>query len=197
MLKSRQPYRKLLKEHNRTLDTAKTAAPAVWTDEDIQVYQKMFQVTFEERDQVLRVLAAAGQEAVGSMGDDTPMPVLLCLVCLLYDYFRQQFAQVTNPPIDPLREQIVMSLETCLGRERNLFEETPAHAARLVTESPVLSEEKYQKLLGLDDPAYAHERISLQYDPAIGLRAAINAVADAAEAAVRTGKVILILSDQC
>src|SRR3569623_246517 len=195
MLKSRQPYRQWLKEHNRTLETAKPAAPAAWSD-DIQVYQKMFQVTFEERDQVLRVRAEAGQEAGGSLGDDTPMPVLSRQVRSLYDYFRQQFAQVTNPPIDPLREQIVMSLETCLGRERNLFEETPAHAARLVTESPVLSEEKNQKLLGLDDPAYAHERSSLQYDPAIGLRAAIIAVADAAEAAVRAGKVILILSDQ-
>jgi glutamate synthase (NADPH/NADH) large chain len=114
----------------------------------------------------------------------------------LYDYFRQQFAQVTNPPIDPLREQIVMSLETCFGRERNLFEETPAHAARLVAESPVLSEEKYNKLLSLEDPAYAHARINLNYGPAVGLRAAIEAVCDAAEAAVRAGKVIMILTDQ-
>src|SRR3569623_3759133 len=156
----------------------------------------MFQGTFEERELVLRGLAEAGQEAVGAMGDDTPMPVLSRQVRSRYDYFRQQFAQVTNPPIDRLREQIVMSRESCLGRERNLFEVTPAHAARLVTESPVLSEEKYQKLLGLDDPAYAHERISLQYDPAIGLRAAIIAVADAAAAAVRGGEVVLILSDQ-
>jgi glutamate synthase (NADPH/NADH) large chain len=82
---------------------------------------KMFQVSFEERDQVLRPLAESGNEAVGSMGDDTPMAVLSLKQRSLYDYFRQKFAQVTNPPIDPLREAIVMSLETDLGVERNLF----------------------------------------------------------------------------
>ena len=76
----------------------------------VQVYQKQFQVSFEERDQVLRVLAESEQEAVGSMGDDTPMPVLSSRNRSLFDSFRQQFAQVTNPPIDPLRERIVMSL---------------------------------------------------------------------------------------
>ncbi len=197
MLKSRRPYRQWLKQNGRSLDASHNeAAPAPWDPETVAVYQKMFQVSFEERDQVLRVLAEAGQEAVGSMGDDTPMPVLSRQVRSLYDYFRQQFAQVTNPPIDPLREQIVMSLETCFGRERNLFEETPAHATRLVAESPVLSEEKYRKLLSLDDADYSHAKLSLQYDPAIGLRAAIEAVCAQAEAAVRAGKVILVLSDQ-
>jgi glutamate synthase (NADPH/NADH) large chain len=196
LLKSRQPYKQWLKKHYRALEAGKDAPISPWDEAEVAVYQKMYQVTFEERDQVLRVLAEAGQEAIGSMGDDTPMPVLSRKVRSLYDYFRQQFAQVTNPPIDPLREQIVMSLETCFGRERNLFEETPLHAARLVTESPVLSEEKYTKLLSLEDPAYAHARISLHYDEARGLRAAVEAVCDAAEAAVRAGKVILILSDQ-
>jgi glutamate synthase (NADPH/NADH) large chain len=196
LLKSRQPYKKWLKQHTRALDTGKETPPVPWSQDEVAVYQKMFQVTFEERDQVLRVLAEAGQEAVGSMGDDTPMPVLSRNVRSLYDYFRQQFAQVTNPPIDPLREQIVMSLETCFGRERNLFEETPEHAARLVTESPVLSEEKYRKLLGLNDPQYAHVTLSLHYDPELGLRAAVEALCDQAEAAVRGGKVILVLSDQ-
>ena len=82
---------------------------------------KMFQVSFEERDQVLRPLAESGNEGVGSMGDDTPMAVLSRQQRSLYDYFRQKFAQVTNPPIDPLRETIVMSLETDLGGERNSF----------------------------------------------------------------------------
>ncbi len=196
MLKSRQPYRQWLKQNALSLQASRNGEPARWSEEDVAVYQKMFQVTFEERDQVLRVLAEAGQEAIGSMGDDTPMPVLSRNVRSLYDYYRQQFAQVTNPPIDPLREQIVMSLETCFGRERNLFEETPAHASRLAAESPVLSEEKFAKLLSFDGADYPHARLSLQYDPAVGLRAAIEAVCDAAEAAVREGKVILVLSDQ-
>ena len=85
---------------------------------------KMFMVTFEERDQLLRPIAESGQEAVGSMGDDTPM-YYSRQVRHVTDYFRQQFAQVTNPPIDPLRESIVMSLETRLGREQNVFEQRP------------------------------------------------------------------------
>ncbi len=72
---------------------------------------------------MLRVLAENGQEAIGSMGDDTPMAVLSQQARSLYDYLRQQFAQVTNPPIDPMREAVVMSLETCIGPERNLFAE--------------------------------------------------------------------------
>src|SRR5438067_9554666 len=83
----------------------------------------MFNVTQEERDEIIRVLAEDENEAVGSMGDDTPMPVLSRKVRPLYDYFRQQFAQVTNPPIDSLRESIVMSLQTQIGPECNRSEE--------------------------------------------------------------------------
>ncbi|WP_156490273.1 glutamate synthase central domain-containing protein, partial [Oleiphilus sp. HI0086] len=110
-----------------TLDKDHEAFQAMDAD-TLKTHMKMFQVTFEERDQVLRPLAEAGQEAVGSMGDDTPMAVLSTRVRSVSDYFRQKFAQVTNPPIDPLREAIVMSLETCVGVEQNVFEETPEHA---------------------------------------------------------------------
>ena len=104
--------------------------PNLITAEDIPVYQKMFQISFEEREQVLRPLAEAGNEAVGSMGDDTPMAVLSRQQRSIYDYFRQKFAQVTNPPIDPLRESIVMSLETCLGVEKNIFEQDADQSCR-------------------------------------------------------------------
>ncbi len=105
--------------------------------------------TFEERDQLLRPIAESGQEAVGSMGDDTPMAVLSRQVRHVSDFFRQQFAQVTNPPIDPLRESIVMSLETCLGREQNVFEQSPEHADRLIISSPVLSNSKMHQSVRL------------------------------------------------
>src|SRR5690554_7864840 len=111
--------------------------------DDLLVHQKMFNVSFEERDQVLRPLGEGAQEAVGSMGDDTPMVVLSSKVRHVADYFRQKFAQVTNPPIDPLREAVVMSLETCLGAERNVFEETPEHANRVILSTPVLSPAKF------------------------------------------------------
>ncbi|MEX0729562.1 MAG: glutamate synthase large subunit [Aquisalimonadaceae bacterium] len=200
-LKQRQPYKAWLNSHlqrlESTLEETELEEDGTPITEDLlPTYQKMFNVTLEENDAVVRVLAEGGQEAVGSMGDDTPLPVLSRQERALYDYFRQQFAQVTNPAIDPLREQIVMSLETCFGREQNVFEETENHARRLVVESPVLSRTKFLLLLNQDDPAYGNEVISLQYQPADGLKAAIEAVADRAEQAVRDGKVIIVLSDR-
>ncbi len=87
-----------------------------FSDQTLCSYQKLFQLSTEEVEQVLRPLAETEQEAAGSMGDDTPMAVLSAQIRPLYDYFRQAFAQVTNPPIDPLRESIAMSLTTQLGR---------------------------------------------------------------------------------
>jgi glutamate synthase (NADPH/NADH) large chain len=197
-LKSRQPYKQWMSEHVRHLESGLDEGldgEAEFDDEQVLSYQKMFQVSFEERDQVLRPLAEGGQEAIGSMGDDTPMAVLSTRVRSPYDYFRQQFAQVTNPPIDPLREQIVMSLETCLGREKNLFEETPDHAARLLVDSPVLSRAKFRRLLAIDTGEYAHELIDLNY-AGTDLKAAITAVTDQAVAAVMGGKTVIVLSDR-
>ncbi len=198
-LKTRQPYRAWLKAHAKRLESrldegALTRAPF---DADLlAVYEKEFLVTFEERDQILRVLAEDGQEAVGSMGDDTPMAVLSQTQRSLYDFFRQQFAQVTNPPIDPLREAIVMSLETLIGRERNIFAETPEHAHRLQLETPVLSEAKFTALMGQTDAAFASARVGLHYAPHEGLHGAIERVCDEAVAAVRAGAVVLVLSDR-
>jgi len=199
-LKSRHPYKQWLAEKAMRLESKleEESCDAILSPEAIDTYQKLFQVTYEERDQVIRVLAEAGQEAVGSMGDDTPFPVLSRKIRSPYDNFRQQFAQVTNPPIDPIREQVVMSLETCFGRERNMFEETPEHAARLLVDSPVLSTSKFNQLkaLGETNPDYACATIALNRDGGQDLRSAIEAICDEAEAAVRAGKVILILSDR-
>ena len=115
ILKSRHPYKAWLKKGVRYLETDlidRRLAAEPFDRETLALYQKMFNITAEERDEIIRVLAEDESEAVGSMGDDTPMPVLSTKVRSLYDYFRQQFAQVTNPPIDPLRESIVMSLQT-------------------------------------------------------------------------------------
>jgi glutamate synthase (NADPH/NADH) large chain len=198
LLKDRQPFKQWLKEGTSYLvTTLESEACGLPMDEDIlDTYQKLFQVSFEERDQVLRVLAEGGQEAVGSMGDDTPMPVLSRKARSLYEYFRQQFAQVTNPPIDPIREQIVMSLETCFGREKNMFEESPGHAKRLVVNSPVLSTTKFDQLMAIDDADYAHMRIDLFYEDGESLKEAITRIADQAAAAIKAGSVIIVLSDR-
>jgi len=200
-LKLRHPYKQWMSERatklKSQLDGETCGVPM--EQATLNVYQKLFQVSFEERDQILRVLAEGGQEAIGSMGDDTPLPVLSRKVRSLYDYFRQQFAQVTNPPIDPIREQIVMSLETCFGRERNMFEESPEHADRLLMNSPVLSITKYQQLISQTDKNYAHTRIDLNYsgtDSDTDLKSALENICDQAVAAVKSGTVILVLSDR-
>ena len=197
-LKNAQTYKQWLAAGARHITTALDGeiCGLPMDSKALDIYQKLFQVSFEERDQVLRVLAEAGQEAIGSMGDDTPMPVLSQKIRSLYDYFRQQFAQVTNPPIDPIREQIVMSLETCFGREMNMFEESAEHAKRLLMNSPVLSTTKFDQLTGLDDSSYASTRIDLHYDADSDLQAAIMRITDQAVAAVKDGKVLLVLSDR-
>lgn len=199
LLKGQRPYRQWLKAHSRRIEV-KLEEDADCPQMDaasLATYQKLFNVSLEELDQVIRVLAEDGQEAVGSMGDDTPMAVLSRQVRSPFDYLRQQFAQVTNPPIDPIREAIVMSLHTVFGRERNLFEETPEHAHRLGVNSPVLSHDAFVAITSQTDPAYAAVTFDLAYDPAkLNLKAAIEKLAAEAVEAVRAGKVIVVLSDR-
>ncbi|MCP3909290.1 MAG: glutamate synthase large subunit [Oceanicoccus sp.] len=198
-LKTRHPYKQWMKENATRIESTfePVQKPDLINAEDIPVYQKMFQVSFEEREQVLRPLAEGGNEAVGSMGDDTPMAVLSRQQRSIYDYFRQKFAQVTNPPIDPLRESIVMSLETCLGAEKNIFEETADHADRIILTTPVLSPDKFQRLMSLDKAGYDSQTIELSFDPAQkNLQQAVEDIAEQAVTAVRAGAVLLVLSDR-
>jgi glutamate synthase (NADPH/NADH) large chain len=197
LLKTRHPYKAWLKQGVRYLESDLVDPRLAAEPMDratLALYQKMFNVSQEERDDIIRVLAQDESEAVGSMGDDTPMPVLSHRVRSLYDYFRQQFAQVTNPPIDPLRETIVMSLQTQIGPECNVFEPTPEHARQVVLGSPILSQRKLRQILAIEE--VTHEFLDLQYDPAEGLRAAILRLCAQAESAVREGKLVLLLSDR-
>lgn len=200
-LKSAQPYKQWLKdnalrlEQTMNLEEESRSFPAMSADE-VKTHMKMFQVTFEERDQILRPLGESGMEAIGSMGDDKPMAVLSDRVRSLYDYFRQQFAQVTNPPIDPLREAIVMSLETCIGAEQNVFVEGPEHARRVILTTPVLSASKFNRLRDNEEAGFDVAQIDLNYNPEKqSLKEAIEGIADQAEQSVRDGKVIIILTD--
>ncbi|KAB2319767.1 glutamate synthase large subunit [Betaproteobacteria bacterium SCN1] len=198
-LKGRQPYRDWLRDNavKLALPANEDADMAVMDAASLLTHQKLFNVSFEERDQIIRVLAENGAEAIGSMGDDTPMAVLSQKVRSPYDYLRQQFAQVTNPPIDPIREAIVMSLNTVFGPERNLFEETPAHAHRVEVDTPLLSKAAFDGLLGLNDPAFAPATLDLHYDPAAtSLEGALQTLTARAVDAVKAGKVLLVLSDR-
>jgi glutamate synthase (NADPH/NADH) large chain len=197
LLKNRHPYKSWLKQGVRYLESDLVDPRLAAEPMDratLALYQKMFNVTQEERDDVIRVLAQDENEAVGSMGDDTPMPVLSHRVRSLYDYFRQQFAQVTNPPIDPLRETIVMSLQTQIGPEANIFEPAPEHARQVVLGSPILSQRKLRQILAIEE--VTHEFLDLQYAPAEGLRSALGRLCAQAESAVREGKLVLLLSDR-
>ncbi len=197
-LKNAHPYREWMDEGYMHIEESldQNDHTRGWDEKTTETYQKYFQVTFEERDAVLRVLAEDGQEATVSMGDDTPLPVFSHKPRSVFDYFRQMFAQVTNPPIDPLRENIVMSLNTCFGREQNMFEIGPEHARRLEVQSPVLSPAMMEQLLSLTDKDYQHAIISLHYNhEEMGLKAAVEAVCEQAANATQSGITLLVLSD--
>ncbi|TKB47033.1 glutamate synthase large subunit [Thalassotalea mangrovi] len=200
-LKSRHPYREWLKNNIRQLVpfeqlAAELVGKRVFSDLQMAELHKLFNYSYEEIQQVIKVMAENAQEATGSMGDDTPMAVLSSRPRTLFDYFRQQFAQVTNPPIDPLRERYVMSLATCIGREHNVFNETTGHADRIQFETPVLMYTGIKQLRELEAEHYRSNTICLNYSPQEGLENAIRRVCDEAVEMVRNDTVILILSDR-
>lgn len=201
-LKKRLPYREWIESSIRHLkpieqcDASEIGKP-VFDDDTLDTYHKLFNYSYEELQQVVRVLANDGQEAVGSMGDDTPMAVLSSENRIIYDYFRQQFAQVTNPPIDPLRENHVMSLATCIGREKDVFSETSGYADRVLIESPILTYTDVNQLRELDPEHYYSEYIDINYKPEEGLKRAIERICDDAEYVVRQKKAaFIILTDR-
>ena len=163
----------------------------------LPVFQKLFGLDEEEIETIINPMCLDAQEPVGSMGDDTPIAVLSLRNRSIYDYFRQSFAQVTNPPIDSLRELAVMSLETCIGREHNVFHETASHAHRVLLPWPVLNYVKYQTLLGLDQRYYRHVRFDLHFVPSeLGLQDALEGLAEACVVATQNGATIIVLSDR-
>jgi len=200
-LKRRHPYKEWMAKNSRTLTPAEEMPKeelgvCEFSDAQLLQYQKHFGYSREELEQVIWVLAQKGEEATGSMGDDTPMAVLSKKSRTIYDYFRQKFAQVTNPPIDPLREKHVMSLSTCVGREQNLFNETTGHAYRVMFNSPVLLFSDFNQLMALDSTYYRANTVDLNYDLDEGLENAVKRICDEAERLARTGTTLLILSDR-
>ncbi|MEZ5462909.1 glutamate synthase large subunit [Dokdonella sp.] len=195
----RAPFRQWLREgvvylESHLIDPALAAEPM--PADMLARFQKQFALTCEERDIVLKTLAETGAEATGSMGDDTPIAVMSQQSRSLYDYFRQGFAQVTNPPIDPLRERLVMSLVSQIGLEGNLFDLSVDSARQVLLSSPVLSQRKLRQLLALPHLVDRQVRIDLYYDEAIGLRKALENVCAQAEEAVAKGAAMVLLSDR-
>ncbi|MBT1452493.1 glutamate synthase large subunit [Glaciecola sp. XM2] len=201
-LKARHPYSDWLKSHIKRLAPieqcdASLIGTRAFDDNLMATYHKLFNYSYEEIQQIIKVLAKDGQEAVGSMGDDTPMAVMSSKNRTLYDYFRQQFAQVTNPPIDSLRENHVMSLATCIGREQNVFNETSGYAHRVLFDSPVLVYTDLKQLKEYNSEHYHNVQIELNYHLDEGLEAAVIRICNEAEAAVREqNAAFVILSDR-
>jgi glutamate synthase (NADPH/NADH) large chain len=197
--RARAPYKRWLKQgmtylHSELIDPNLAAEP--FDPSTLAGFQKLFQLTREEREQVLRPLAETESEAIGSMGDDVPMAALSQRVRPLYDRFRQAFAQVTNPPIDPLREDCVMSLVTQLGREGNVFVDGPDNVHHVLLNSPVLAQRKLRQLLAMAPYSESHRFLDLNFSAGEGMRAALLRLCAEAEAAAREGILLLILSDR-
>lgn len=197
--RGRAPYKQWLHQgvtylQTELIDPSLTDAP--FDEKTLRGYHKLFQLTTEEVEQVLRPLAETEQEATGSMGDDTPMAVLSRQTRPLYDYFRQAFAQVTNPPIDPLREDCVMSLTTQLGRETNIFHAGPETVNHIILNSPVLSQRKLRQIVKMAPYDQKHRYIDLSYHPAEGMKGAIERISAEVAQAAREGMVMVVLSDR-
>ncbi|PIT19929.1 glutamate synthase large subunit [Snodgrassella communis] len=201
-LKTRHPYKEWLDKNVLSLVPFEKlpdeeVGESSFSADRLLVYQKLFGYDIEELESVVRVLGENGQEAVGSMGDDTPFAVLSQRPRVLFDYFRQYFAQVTNPPIDPLREKHVMSLNTSIGREMSVFFEAEGMSHRVNFKSPVLLYSDMQQLLQLSAEYYQHHHLDAVYNPnEIGLKEALVRLCDEAVAAVRNGAVLLVISDR-
>ncbi len=196
-LKNRAPYRDWLKENTIYVESSldKYEGPGLKKidSEQFNVSSKLFLLFKEERTSVIKPLAIDSQEGTGSMGDDTALAVMSKMHRQIYDYFRQQFAQVTNPPIDSLREASVMSLETCYGPELNIFDETPEHAKRLVTTSPVLSHKKLQSIIA--NPYFKCEEIKLEYKKQINLKIALETLQKKVIQSAKNGNTIIHLKE--
>lgn len=200
-LKGRHPYRQWMEKCCTQLcsfdsDTSLANPVRTLSNEELLRNQKLFGLQQEELDDVIRVLADSGQEPIGSMGDDVPMAILSKRSRSLFDYFRQMFAQVTNPPIDPLREKHVMSLATCIGQEQNVFDEVRGHAFRVMFQSPVLVPSDMGQLLELNQDHYRHAVLDLNYPKDIGLEKGILDLCESALRLAKDGVVLLILSDR-
>ncbi|MCW3033806.1 MAG: gltB [Solirubrobacterales bacterium] len=169
------------------------------SDQPLPLRQRAFGYTQEDLKVLLTPMAVDAAEPVGSMGNDLSLAVLSDQAPPLFSYFKQLFAQVTNPPIDPIREEIVMSLATSLGSERNLFDETPEHAHKLLLDQPILLNRELETLRHVDHDVYKARTIDatwlVQKGPA-GLADALKRLCHTATEAIAEGANILILNDR-
>ena len=192
----RQPYRRWVQENRITINGFLDQATPATVGADLPRRQKLFGYTREDLDILISAMAQNGQEPIGSMGNDAALAVLSEKPQNLCNYFKQLFAQVTNPPIDPIREASVMSLMTYIGNHGNILSESPKHAHLVKMQQPILTDEDLGRLRALNLPDFQTETISISYHPGSGLEAALERICTEAETAVRSGRNVVILSDR-
>ena len=199
-LASAQPYAQWIATNQVSLDQLPEPARVHPSDHDtILCRQRMFGYTDEDLKMILEPMAAKGEEPVGSMGTDTPLACLSDRPQPLFNYFKQLFAQVTNPPIDPIREAMVMSLISYIGTEGNILEETPSNCHTLRLEHPILTNRDLEKLRRVSRGDLLATTLSALYsveDEELGLRRALDELCQRASLAVEAGYSLLILSDR-
>ncbi|MBN2484067.1 MAG: glutamate synthase large subunit [Candidatus Omnitrophica bacterium] len=159
---------------------------------------KAFGYTREDLKMIIKPMAHTGLEPTGSMGNDTPLAVLSKKPQLLYSYFKQLFAQVTNPAIDPIREEIVMSLECFMGSRRNLLDETEAHARRVHLPHPILTDEDLVLIKNIKEKGFKTKTVSLLFkaDSSDNFMKRLDAICRESEAAIKEGYTFIVLSDR-
>ncbi|MFZ2047258.1 MAG: glutamate synthase large subunit, partial [Trebonia sp.] len=202
-LAAQHPYEDWLHAGLLHLDDLPDRARAVPTAADLLTRQRTFGYTEEELRVILAPMGRAGAEPIGSMGTDTPVAVLSDRPRLVFDYFTQLFAQVTNPPLDAIREELITSLGTTTGPEHNLLEPGPASCRQIVLPFPVIGEQDLAKLLHINDdgnlPGFAAHMIDGRFDPSgggDGLRARLAEICAEVDAAIAGGARLIVLSDR-
>ncbi len=197
-LARRAPYRQWRKEQLIYLEDLPVPDIKVAAAEGLLDQLKVFGYTREDMKDILKPMAGEAKDPIGSMGNDTPHSVLSVRPKLLYTYFKQLFAQVTNPPIDSEREEIVMSLRSFIGPQKNIFEETAQHTHKLQVREPILSNEELEKIKHIAVNGFRTKTISLLLMPGdtADFTRAVDRVCEEAVNAITEGYSYIILSDR-
>src|SRR5205807_6296843 len=196
---TQKPYGEWFRKSSVRFAELKRWEQVTLSNQPLRARQRAFGYTQEDLRVLLTPMAREAQEPVGSMGNDLSLAVLSDQAPPLFSYFKQLFAQVTNPPIDSTREEIVMSLATSLGSERNLFEETPEHAHKLILDQPILLNRALETLRHVSHEVFAAETLDITWplsEGAAGMARALERICRQADDAIAGRVNIIVLSDR-
>lgn len=195
---SRKPYAEWARNRIVSLGDIPSSGKAKDDLSSLPVLLKAFGYTREDLKFIIKPMAERGLEPIGSMGDDTPHAILSNRPRHIYSYFKQLFAQVTNPPIDPIREELVMSLDSYLGPEKNILGETPEHCHKLLVNNPILTDEELGKIRDIKVNGFATRRIPILFDVADkkDFERSLKRICADAVSAIKKGYTFILLSDR-